>query len=267
MPIESGRSKNVLFVFAHQDDEYFASTRIAHEIDWGHSVHCAYLTDGTASGTAPELRNRESQRVLERLGVSPKNLLFLGSARSVPDGRLVLHLEDSHAELERALEARPIHRVYCLAYEGGHQDHDASHLIALAFARRRRLLPRTWQISLYNGHRVPWRLFRVDSPLPRTARRLDRRLPARLALEHTLLALYYPSEWRSLLGLFPEHLFKRVFLRRETIQAVTLDVLRERPHRGLLLYERLFGFSYDDFQRASGSFLAKHLPPDETDRP
>ena len=72
---------DVLFVFAHQDDEVGAVSRIAFEVRAGHRVWCAFLTDG-AKKVRPGVRDAESLRVLRRLGVAGDRVAFsVGSAR------------------------------------------------------------------------------------------------------------------------------------------------------------------------------------------
>jgi LmbE family N-acetylglucosaminyl deacetylase len=253
------RHKNVLFVFAHQDDECAVSTRIVRELEWNHSVFCVYLTDGAARGARPTIRDAESRRVLANLGVPSDHVFFLGSTHGFPDGGLFLHLEDALASIERSVGHSEFDRVYCLAYEGGHEDHDASHIVALAFARRRRLLAQTWQAPFYHGHRTPGKLFRVLHPLPANARTYDRRLPRGQAVKHSLLCWRFRSQWLTWLGLFPELLVRRGILRRETLQPVDDRMLRARPHPGPLLYERRTGLSYDEFRRHVDPFLDTHL--------
>lgn len=249
--------KNVLFVLAHQDDEIVMSPRIARELESGHGVYCAFLTDGSAR-VASRVRDAESRAVLTGLGVPSRNLFFLGSEHGLTDGKLPLQLERADRLLEEALAELPIHRIFCLAYEGGHQDHDASHLLALALARRRGLLGRSWQISAYHGYRMPGPVFRVLAPL-RGPRRFVRRLPAGLAWRHTLLCLRYRSQRLTWLGLFPGLALQRGLRRRETVLPVALEAVRARPHPGPLLYEQLFGFRYEDFRSAADAFTAARL--------
>jgi LmbE family N-acetylglucosaminyl deacetylase len=253
------RPKDVLCVLAHQDDELAVSTRIARELASGHRVVCVFLTDGGAHGSSPARRDAESLRVLERLGVARDCVLFPGGPERVPDGRLPLHLARGLRLLEEAVRGFRFRRVYTLAYEGGHQDHDAAHLIALAFARSRGLLRRTWQAPLYQGEGRPWRLFRVHRPLAANGRLLRRRLGAGEALRHALLALSYPSQWRTWLGLFPAFAWSRGARRHELLQPVDPAVLGRRPHPGPLLYERLFGFAYEEFAAAARRELGEHL--------
>lgn len=246
-------------MLAHQDDEFAVSTRIARELASGHRVACVFLTDGAARGCAPARRDAESLRALRRLGVDPGWVRFPGGPGRVPDGRLPLHLGRGLALLEQAVQGLGIRRIYTLAYEGGHQDHDAAHLIALAFARRHGLLERTWQAPMYHGAGRPGRLFRVHAPLRENGRPLERRLGRAEALRHALLALSYPSQWRTWLGLFPGFAWSRGLRRREWLQPVDRAAFRRRPHAGPLLYERLFGFAYEEFAAAARRDLGEHL--------
>ena len=64
--------------------------------------------------------------------------------------------------VEDAVPERP-DEVWTLAYEGGHQDHDACHLGALAFA-----VPRgvpSFEMPLYHGYGLPGPFFNALAPL------------------------------------------------------------------------------------------------------
>ncbi|HEX6178223.1 MAG TPA: PIG-L family deacetylase, partial [Thermoanaerobaculia bacterium] len=152
-------TSGVLFVFAHQDDEVAAATRIAFERSQGNQIHCAFLTDGD------ERRQRESLAVLAGLGVDGERIAFLGNAERIADQALIHSLERALTALERWLEKTAINTVYCLAFEGGHHDHDASHLVAMAFAARRAILDRCFEVPLYRGIGSRGPFFRVFSPV------------------------------------------------------------------------------------------------------
>lgn len=246
-------------MLAHQDDEFVLSTRIARERARGHRVVCVFLTDGAGHGTDPARRDAESRRVLERLGVARECVRFPGGDERVPDGELPRQLSRGLRLLEEAAAGLDVRRIYTLAYEGGHQDHDAAHLISLAFACRRRLLGRTWQAPMYQGAGRAGRLFRVHAPLAANGRVLRRRLGPGEALRHCLLALSYPSQWRTWLGLLPGFVWSRGLRRRELLQPVDPGVLARRPHPGPLLYERLFGFAYEELAAAARRDLGEHL--------
>jgi LmbE family N-acetylglucosaminyl deacetylase len=247
--------RHSLFVFAHQDDECLLSTRLAAEVAAGRRVHCVYLTAGSGPGVPSPVRDAESRTVLADLGVAAGDMHFLGSAHAIPDGSLPLHLPRAERLLEEAVGHQPIRRIFSMAYEGGHQDHDAAHVAAVVFARRRGLLHRTWGMPAYQGHRLPWILYRVATPLPGRPHRV-RRLPRRLAWRHAWIVWRYPSQRRTWLGLFPELLVQRAVRRREVLIPADADAIRGRPHPGPLLYERLFRFPYERFRDGVDAFLA-----------
>lgn len=253
MPSHAPRPpRHSLFVFAHPDDECLLSTRLAREVAAGRRVHCVYLT--ADSGAPASVRDAESRVVLADLGVAGEDAHFVGSTHAIPDGSLALHLAEAGRRLEEAVGHHPIHRVFSMAYEGGHQDHDAAHVAALVFARRRGILHRTWAMPAYHGHRLPWILYRVAKPLPGHRLRV-RRLPRGLAWRHACIVWRYPSQWRTWVGLFPELFVQRALRRREVLIPADAEAIRGRPHPGPLLYERLFRFPYERFRRGVDAYL------------
>jgi LmbE family N-acetylglucosaminyl deacetylase len=237
---------NILFVLAHQDDEIAGATRMLRARRDGHHVQCAYLTDGTFRVPA-SVRNEESRRALARLGVT---VILFGTS---PDGNLPEHVHEAMAFLES--QVGQIDEVYTLAWEGGHQDHDATHLVALAFAQRRGIP--CHEMPLYNGYRTPHSYFRVMHPLGDGW--TSRRVSLADGLRVVALLPLYRSQRKTWLGLLPETFFKLVIARREFVREVDPGRVHSRPHDGLLFYERRFGYPYERFvslvyhERSEGS--------------
>jgi len=249
----------VLFVVAHQDDECFMSTRIARDVARGHRVLLAVLTDGSAGCRNPKSRDAESRRVLARLGVEPRDILFVGTDARIPDGKLHLHLDRAVDALNEAIGQTTVDRIFTCAYEGGHQDHDAAHVIALALAAERGMLHRTWQMPLYNGFRTRWKFFRIGTGPPPAGRNYTRSLAGEPVRSHAFLCRHYPSQWRSWIGLFPGLFFRLFVARRETVAAVLPIVPPRRPHPGDLLYERRAGLTFDEFCASTGRFSRERI--------
>ena len=234
---------NILFVFAHQDDEIAGATRMLRARRDGDHILCAYLTDG-AFRVPATIRNEESRRALSRLGVT--DILFA----TFPDGNLPEHVNEALAFLES--HVAEVDEVYTLAWEGGHQDHDAAHLVALAFAQRRGLPCR--EMPLYNGYRSPGSLFRVMHPIGDgwTSRRVSLADGLRVV---GLLPLYR-SQRKTWLGLLPETFLKLVITRREFVRETDAQRLASKPHDGSLFYERRFGYPNERFVRATAVLIA-----------
>src|SRR4029079_13639426 len=84
--------------------------------------------------------------------------------------------------------------IITLAWEGGHQDHDAAHLVALALAIARGV--RCIDFPPYLGKRRPYRV------LARLCIGETRRLSMREIWRRAMLCWRYPSQRRTWLGLW-----------------------------------------------------------------
>lgn len=237
---------DVLFIFAHQDDEVGCVTRIAFERAAGNRVWCLYLTDGSTNAPAAT-RDAESLAALARLGVAPSRVVFLADG----GGRLPSHV--LHQSLDRALRmvlgwiaatgVSP-NRIFVPDWEGGHHDHDAAHLVALAVGREFRVP--VFAYSMYNAWRRPKGFFRVASFVPDDAPVLARRLSFREALQAATFVLAYPSQRRTWLGLGPGFAWRMLVRRTERIRSAGTQRVLRRPHAGALLYETMFSVPSDE---------------------
>lgn len=246
---------DALFVFAHQDDEIAAAARITLLLRAGWTITCAYLTNGETERASSAVRDEESRKVLARLGVTRAH--FIGSEERIPDGRLIDHLDRALALLDGRIEHAG--EVYCLSYEGGHQDHDASHLVAVAFAARRNVS--CYEMPLYHGYRLPGPVFRTLAPLRNGGEWTPRAVPLRERLRIASLCRFYVSQRRTWIGLLPGAIFRR----KEWIRRADVERLRAKPHDGKLFYERRFGVTWEEFEARARPFVAAirtaPLPP------
>ena len=236
------------------------ATRVAFEVRAGRPVRCVILTNGAAGGASPAVRDAETLAALTRLGVRPEAVSFLGSRDEVQDGALVCSLDRSLAGVQDDLGFASIEQIFCLAWEGGHPDHDASHLVALALARERGLLGRVWQFSFYNGRGTLGGLFRVMSPVNGSGSR-RRRISLGDGARVALLARFYRSQRSTWMGLLPEALVKLVILRREVMQEARPEAVLGRPHAGKLFYERRFGVDYESWRACADPFIRGRVAP------
>jgi len=240
---------HALFVLAHQDDEIAMATRMTYLLSEGWQISVAYLTDGIR----PEVRDEESRRTLACIGIDLARVHFFGSREGIPDGSLVDHLDRALRLLETIGD---VDAVYCLAWEGGHHDHDASHLVAVAFALRRGA--ECFEMPLYHGHRLPGPFFRSFAPLGDGWS--SRRITMRDGIDAARLCRFHPSQRRTWMMLLPEALLRLVVARREWTRRVDVARLRAKPHAGRLYYERRFGVTWKAFEEKSRSFVAA-IPP------
>ena len=245
---------HALFVFAHQDDEVAAAARITHLLRAGATITCVYLTNGEGRGAACAVRDEESRRALAHLGVDLARVHFVGSEERIPDGALVEHLDRALALLESRV-TEPVDEVWCLAWEGGHQDHDASHLVAVAFAARRGLLERTFEMPLYRVHRLF--TFQTLAPLRVGRGWVGRHIGVLEAMRFLALCRFYRSQLRSWFGLLPTAVVRLLVAPREWTRVVDVTRFDTKPHEGAMLYETRFGVPWDTFSRYAGPFLER----------
>jgi LmbE family N-acetylglucosaminyl deacetylase len=234
----------ILFVFAHQDDELAAARSIRANRD----VACVYLTDG-ASRVPAERRNAESLAALAELGVPAAQVAFLSIAH---DGELVEHLDEALAALESRFADLPVTGVGLLAWEGGHQDHDAAHLVGLAFAQRRGV--DAFEHPLYSSE---GKFFRVLKPVGDGW--FSARIPRRDAWRILRLVRHYRSQRSTWAALLPEASLRLLLFGRTHVRAADPRRLFAAPHRGRLLYERRFHVPYARFRSAARPFVERHF--------
>jgi LmbE family N-acetylglucosaminyl deacetylase len=252
-----------LCILAHPDDEIAMAWSIRRLAQSGRPPIVVFLTDGTRRGTTPEQRVRESLHVLGNLGVPPEHCLFIGAESAIPDGALHRHIDRAFGLLDAKLGTEAISEVLCLAWEGGHQDHDASHLIARAVARARGLEDSVREFPSYRalGGRGPF--FRVMSPIPRADPIDTERLSRSEGMRIVAQCFAYRSQWKTWLGLLPGVAVELIGFARSRTRRPNRAFHLEKPHRGLLFYERRFGVSFEDFVRETEPFVDRLLrvPP------
>lgn len=259
MHIDCGASRRaVLFLFAHQDDEFGVFQHVLLAREAGYRVCCAYLTTGVFAGSDPTKREEESISVLGRLGVSRDEIHFPGVGLKIPDGQLMRNLDIAIDWLSGWIASiENVDTVFLPAWEGGHPDHDTLHAAVLIATSRG--IPRfqLFQYPLYNGYRCWGPLFRVLSPLPANGQGKLSPIPWRRRMQFLRLCLSYPSQLKTWLGLFPFTLLHYFINGVETVQEVSHRRLRERPHDGPLYYERRGFSTWGEVQAAVDASLAR----------
>lgn len=241
-----------VYLFAHQDDEFGVFHALDTGLAAGRRPVCIYLTDGAGQGARPAVRNRESLHVLTRLGVDAADVHFIGSENGISDGALAQDLVHARDLVTPILDriSTPM-TLTSHAWEGGHPDHDAAHLLALWCAHDRDLpLSALRFFALYNAHRVPGPMFRVLAPIAANGPITRDVIPWSDRLRHLRLYLSYHSQWRTLVGLYPFILLHYLTSGTQNLQQPAEKAPSGRPHTGPLLYEKRQGMPYRDFLAA-----------------
>lgn len=245
-----------LVLLAHPDDEFALFPWILEAIRQGRRVVVAWLTDGGWGGQSLEPRRKESLQVLTRLGLPVEDMHFLGEDHGIKDGSLMHQAEDAVQRVADLLgKIGEPSEVWIPAWEGGHQDHDAAHLVGLDIATS--WGAEAYQFPLYNGSglRGPW--FRVMSPLPTNGSQIVMSVSGKERFRCALRCLTYRSQWKSFMGILPFYML--ALLRRNpfVFQRSSIERIEAKPHQGFLLYERRGGPSWGEFLSATRNLRKK----------
>jgi LmbE family N-acetylglucosaminyl deacetylase len=233
----------VLFLFAHQDDEFGVLHQIEREVESGASVYCVYSTSGVSAGADPKRRNAESLHVLASLGIDSRQVFFKVDRFDIPHGQALEHVDTLRTWLTNwSQHHQPLRAIYVPAWEGGHPDHDVLNAVAVQVMQHARSKTIIWQYPLYNSNGLKWGFFKVLTPLVMNGEVLRQIIPWPNRWRHLRLCLNYKSQAISWAGLYPFVLWHYLFKGWQSLQPTSLSRLNERPHTGKLYYE-FRGFS------------------------
>lgn len=186
-------------------------------------MRCIYLTDGSIGNQDSKIRTDETKNALSKIGVNTEMLIFVGVERNIPDGKLHACLLTAYESiLDTKNEYEEIRALYIPAWEGGHQDHDAVHLVGLSIAVHFNLINRCFQFSLYHGDKLPGPFFKVMSPLYENGPIIRTKISFRNRLKFIRLCLFYPSQLKSWIGLFPFVFAHYLFTGNQYLQRTNL---------------------------------------------
>ena len=241
-----------LFLLAHYDDEYCALPLILQARAAGEEMLFCHTTR-PRNPAARQRRQGETVAFLSHYGAPPP--LDLAADAIAEDGRSYLALRRLHAALEALLAEQPsIDRIVTPAWEGGHVDHDACAVLAVALATARHGGCRIEQFSLYQGHRLPGPLFHGGRLLVENGPGIVIPLTAQQWRSYAAAVRFFPSQAHVWSTLWPALHF--TWLRQGyAAQALEHGRVRQRPHRGPLLYERRGLARYEDVAACVDAFL------------
>jgi N-acetylglucosamine malate deacetylase 1 len=252
-----------IFLFAHQDDEIGVFHVLADAKRRGQHVACLYLTDGAWGGGDSAQRNAESRSALKSIGLTENEIRFLGTDIPVPDGKLVENLDRCFDAIcafidDLARSARPVRRVVMHAWEGGHQDHDAAHILGVAIAGKYRITPASRQFPLYRMPATRWTMT-FAAPLDSNGAVETTLIPLSKRLRYLRLLTHYRSQKRVMMKLLPHLLKDYAAVGVQRLQPISLARLRDDPNIPPMLYEVWKLYSYARFRQFADAFIATNV--------
>ena len=224
----------------------------------GDRAVCVYLTNGAWKDVTPEIRNAETSEVLRRAGVALSDMHFLGTEFSIPGSALPDNLDRCwDALVARASQIGGIDRIIMHAWEGGHHDHDAVHLLGVALAQKLNVLEASRQFPLYRapGGRL---LVTYGAPLDANGPVTRSRIPWAKRFQYVSFLRFYRSQKTTVLKVGPLIAWDYLKDGCQKLQPVSAKRITERPNSGALLYEIWKLYSYAQFKSNAAAFVARH---------
>jgi hypothetical protein len=196
---------NELWILAHQDDEIFALSHF--EKSDATPVICYLTKEVIETRIGRSTRMQEAKHAWVNLApveaklISVINISADGDLPEVNLANLIQELVDLHVIWN-------FQRVISPTFEGGHQDHDMTFIIAKKLSKTLKIQHR--HFSCYSGRnkvKASFRYFKIQKGIQcesaECASISTISQPAQVAILILKFTLAYRSQWRGLLGLVP----------------------------------------------------------------
>jgi hypothetical protein len=239
--------KTVVYILPHFDDEVFVIPKIRMDLKEGSRIKFFFLMTS-------ELRFKESQKFLSKMGVDKNDIISIGREFQIQDSLIHENLVVIYKKILSSLTTlSPIDDIICPAYEGGHQDHDSASILSRKLARV--FKSKVIEFYLYNGYGTFGRFYKVASPINvKKIILIDYSFEDHSALFKVLTT--YKSQFMTMLGLLP-FLFFKSFLSPLTLNVLMENDLKIIEHTAVPLYQRWRRVNHDEFCKSIGNTIAK----------
>jgi len=158
--------EKILCVFAHQDDEFGIIGKIIQMEDAGKDVFLAWTRSSS------QQRNNESRTAMHRIGVSDDEMSFWNFGDISTPETFLIYIE----KLSALIAKHHFDQIYVVGYEGGHIEHDLTHIATVSACRRIGFRGQIYEFGLYHlDHLTPQPFSLISAPSPSIQMTLDQR--------------------------------------------------------------------------------------------
>jgi len=112
------------------------------------------------------------------------------------------------------------------------------HWLGAQLAQKLGILHASRQFSLYRATSSGFIPYRVMAPLHANGKLEYQPVSMMSAFRHAVTCFSYKTQRKAMLGLVPWMLLDQLLSRSERLQPVLMARIEQRPHLGLLLYEK-----------------------------
>ena len=253
-----------LFLLSHQDDEIAIFKTIKESVLKKNQILIFYLTNGDDSKiNNTELiskRENESKKVLLKLGVSSKNIFFIGKELRIKSYKLINYLDETYKKLSNTIRNIPSKiTIYTHAWEGGNLDHDTCFVIALKLMKNNENIKSAFQFPFYNSYRLPFNFYRVFYPLEINGKATRPKISLKEKLYFIKYLFYYQTQFKIWIGLYPFIIIKILFNKYNYLQMIDKNSKLSKPHQNQLWYEKQKFPNFDQNSLIFNSFIDKNF--------
>ncbi len=248
--------KKIIYLLAHQDDEFGCFAKLDKDIMM-HNTYIFFLTNGgnSSQNISISIREKESLKVLKRLGLKSKNIFFIGRELKIDHYTLYLNLKIVYKKiLKKITKIGEPNSIITHAWEGGHEDHDACNLIGRKIAHKYKIIDKSFQFSQYNAFKTNLIFFRIFNPINKVGGKIFYSKFKKRLLYIKLLFIY-KSQIKTWFGLYPFIFFHYLFKGFNYFEKLNKDKFIKKPHRKKLLYEIRKFCSFKKFRNKTKFFL------------
>lgn len=248
--------KKIIYLFAHQDDEFGCFVKLDKDIS-NNDTYVFFLTSGdnNLQSNLISTRDKESLKVLQKLGLKKKNIFFIGRKLKINHFKLYLNLKMVYKDIKKKIKkiGKP-NSIITHSWEGGHEDHDACNLIGRKIAKEFHIIDKSYQFSQYNSFKTNLIFFRVFNPINKIGGEIFYSKFKKRIFYIKLLFLY-KSQIKIWFGLYPFVIYHYLFRGFNYFEKLNKDKIIKRPHKKKLLYEIRKFLSFEKFKSKTKYFL------------
>jgi len=255
-------NNNIFFIFCHQDDEFGLFNVIEKATKKQKNVFVIYLTSGLKtknqnSKNKQLQRDKESLKVLLKLGVSRNNIFFLGKKLNVPVYNLYKNLKIVYQEINKFLKKHQgKHIIYTHSWEGGNEDHDACFVIVKKIMYQNLKIMKAFEFSHYHNYKTQILPFKVQNFIYDKKKIYRTKIKFYDKIKYINYLFNYISQLYLWLPIFPFVVIRILMNDYGNLKMIKKNLIIEKPHEGILLYEKLRTKKYAYFKKYFLNFLS-----------
>ena len=255
-------SNNIFFIFSHQDDEFGLFNIIEKATKKQKNVFVIYLTSGLKTKNQNNKnkqlqRDKESLKVLLKLGVRRNNIFFLGKKLNIPVYYLYKNLNIVYQEIKNFLKNHQgKHIIYTHSWEGGNEDHDACFVIVKKIIHQNFKIVKAFEFSQYHNYKTKILPFKVQNFISDKKKIYRTKIKFNDKIKYIHYLFNYISQLYIWLPIFPFVIMRILMNDYGNLKMIKKNLIIKKPHKGTLLYEKLRKKKYTYFKKYFINFLS-----------